>query len=137
MSAYHPNVLYIGNAPRRTEFTTTVETHDWNVFAPTLVEEALAFYVFYLPDIVVIDATPDAHFDLSNLQEIYFHLHSISAEPMLIISEDWTRWDTMGLQHSALLPDDIEMGDIKNAIQSLILEKTGLLPDFTTLQPDC
>ncbi len=136
MSAYHPNILYIGNTTRRSELAAFVEAYDWYVLQPTLVEQALAHYVFFMPDIVVIDGVADRNFTLADLQETYFHLHSICADPVLILSENWDLWDIHDLAYSTLLPDDVVLTDIVNGIQDLIQHKTGQMPALT-LQPNC
>ncbi|PJF39283.1 MAG: hypothetical protein CUN55_14800 [Phototrophicales bacterium] len=65
MTAHHPNVLYIGNYSRMNKIKEVVEAYDWCILAPTIVEEALAFKVFYMPDIVVIDGVVDHNFSLT------------------------------------------------------------------------
>ncbi|PJF38321.1 MAG: hypothetical protein CUN55_17625 [Phototrophicales bacterium] len=63
------------------------------------------------------------------MEEIYFHLHSIQAEPMIILSDDWSTWDTSGT-NNALIPDDASVGMIIRSIQSLIQEQTGIIPEL-------
>lgn len=123
MSANHPNILYIGNELRRENFAEQVINHDWHVFMPFEVEEALAQYVFFLPDMVIFDTTTDENFTPADFDEVYMHLHSIAVEPIIIVSDD--AWDTTELPFSVLLPSTATIEEITEAIETLIYVRTG------------
>lgn len=77
-------ILYVGNAERGQALQAMVEP-DWLVLMPSEVMEALAWYVFYMPDVVVLDAQSPAEKAL--VQETLYHLESVQAEPLLLIGK--------------------------------------------------
>jgi len=84
MSMEHPNILYVGDIERGRALYAAAGERDWYVYLPADMWEALTMYTFYFPDVIVIDAA--ARYTLA--QEVYFHLRSVNAQPMLILADD-------------------------------------------------
>jgi hypothetical protein len=75
----HPNVLYIGGAAYGEALGHAADLRGWNLFVSTDMMEGLAQYVFYMPDVVVIDTTSFEG------QEAFLHLRSINADPIVLL----------------------------------------------------
>jgi len=84
MSAQHPNILYVGDIEQGRALAAAADKRDWYVYTPAEAMEALAMYTTYFPDLVVIDAFPR----LSLALEVYFHLRSVNAQPMIVLADD-------------------------------------------------
>ncbi len=77
-------ILYIGDRQRGQSFVNAAEKQGWTVYRPEETMEALGLYVTYWPDITILDenARPEM------ASEVYFHLRSIQAQPLLILTDD-------------------------------------------------
>lgn len=53
-----------------------------DLWPATEVKEALAFYLFYLPDLVLIDEALEP----TQADEVYGHLESVGAAPLLVLA---------------------------------------------------
>jgi CheY-like chemotaxis protein len=85
MTAQHPNILYIGDVERgRALFAAVEHSGEGYVYLPADVLEALGMYVFYFPDVIVIDTMNQP---LTAL-EAYHHLRSVGAAPMILLTSD-------------------------------------------------
>lgn len=93
MSTEHPNILYIGDIERGHALEIAAETHGSYVHLAEDVMDALGMYVVYLPDVIIIDAVH--RYTLA--QEVYMHLRSVDAKPMLVLANS----ETPGLWHGA------------------------------------
>lgn len=88
MSAQHPIILYMGDRKRGSAFANWAQAHDWMVYLPQEAMETLALYITHWPDITILDA--NAYPDVA--AEVYHHLRSIYAHPLLILTND-LQWD--------------------------------------------
>ena len=88
MPVQHPIILYVGDPQRGQAFEIWAEAHEWLVYRPQEVMEALGLYITYMPDITILDADalPET------VAEVYFHLRSVEANPLLVLTHDLD-WD--------------------------------------------
>jgi DNA-binding response OmpR family regulator len=94
MSFEHPNILYIGDGEQGGALAQAVESLGWQVFTPATTLDALATYITLVPDIIMIDRVARPVF----ATEVYHHLRSIEARPLLLLTDpgsrvDWDRSD--------------------------------------------
>jgi|GEM_PF-1422694 len=76
-------LLYVGYSAQGDQLQTSATSRGWNFLRPTALLEALALYVFCFPDLVVLDATVER--DLA--EAVFFHLRSIDAPALLVLTE--------------------------------------------------
>lgn len=133
MSAQHPQILYVGNTHAGQALHGMVNNTEWHVHLPGDVDETLAQYIFYMPDIIVIDSTSNDTFSLQQLQDTLMHLQSVEANPIIIISTNTEAWSTALLSHSALLSPDVSIETLLRTIEHLIVAKTGQCPEMPVL----
>src|SRR5689334_18631753 len=113
MDSYH-GILYVGDARRGRALHDAAAEHGWYVYVPTETMEALGIYIFYMPGLVVIDAGSDF------AQEVYRHLRSIEAEPLLILA-DKAQQKTWNIPVAArVLPQGSQVDEIVAAIANLL-----------------
>lgn len=110
MTAENPVILHIGNPIR--ELTVAPS---WYIYHGGSCQSALGMYVFYQPDIVLIETTPD----LSLAEATYTHLNSIEASPLLILGARPADWDAPHGDTIVTLPADISNADLLNLIAEL------------------
>jgi len=115
MSQEHPMILFVGHHEQGAQLLEAVEPLGWWVYQPQNANEVLGMYVSYLPDVVVMNA--DAAPDIA--EEVYYHLASIQAEPMIVIGGDEV-WSDRVTQH---LPAYSHVGEIITSVG----EATGAL----------
>ena len=104
MSDQHPMILFVGHHEQGAQLLETVEPLGWWVYQPQTASEALGMYVSYLPDVILMDA--DAAPDV--VEEVYFHLASVQADPMIVIGSD-ALWSDRVPHH---LPADASIADV-------------------------
>jgi hypothetical protein len=76
-------IVFVGNPVQGKLLERDVETYGWRVSVASTVKMALAEYVFFMPDLVILDEFPE-----SNLaRSVCFHLRSIHARPILGLSK--------------------------------------------------
>jgi CheY-like chemotaxis protein len=93
MTMENPNILYVGDIDRGRALLAAVQAEGGYVYLPAELNEALAMYVFYLPDVVVIDGTTRPILAL----EAFYHLHSVNAQPMVLLSNGAHSEDVIAL----------------------------------------
>jgi DNA-binding response OmpR family regulator len=54
-------IVFVGNPDRGRRLEREVETYGWRVSVASTVKMALAKYVFFLPDIVILDEFPESN----------------------------------------------------------------------------
>lgn len=88
MSTQNPILVFSGSSFRAVELTAMATARGWLLLHETDMLQTLGQVVFFYPDIVIIeDADPEqAH-------EVFMHLHSVNAEPMLILTDNPETWD--------------------------------------------
>ncbi len=82
MSKEMPLVVYAGEASRGEMLAERTAELGWTVLIATQERQALGMWVFYMPDLIVIDGTGNA----SGAQSVYDHLCSVAAAPLLLLS---------------------------------------------------
>jgi DNA-binding response OmpR family regulator len=119
MSLEHPNILFVGAVERGQVLQAKVEAMGWQVTLPMDRLEALAMYIFYYPDIVVIDTVGQCHMGT----EVYFHLRSAQAKPMLILAREdhLDRWNVPYDSAVRVLPHTLPDDELIAMIEELVL----------------
>ncbi len=102
MSAQHPFILFVGNPGRGEDLLNRVESLGWWVYLPEDDLEALGMYITYAPDVVVLDAEAAPEIAVN----VYHHLSSVHAAPLLVLTSDST-WDAGVSNDIYLLPPGI------------------------------
>ncbi|MEP6988063.1 MAG: hypothetical protein ABI970_20845 [Chloroflexota bacterium] len=116
MSEQHPMILFVGHPEQGAQLLEAVEPLGWWVYQPQNANEALGMYVSYLPDVVLLNA--DAAPDIT--EEVYYHLASVLAEPMIVISDDelWSDRVTHHLSADAHVAEIIaRVGEATGALE--------------------
>ena len=113
MDSYH-GILYVGDSARGRALHNAAEERGWYVYVPTETKEALGIYIFYMPSVIVIDAGSDfAH-------EVYQHLHSVEAGPLLILADKAQEKMWYSQTFSLVLPQFAQEEEIVAAIANLL-----------------
>jgi hypothetical protein len=113
MDSYH-GILYVGDAARGRALHEAAAARGWHVYVPTETMEALGIYIFYSPSIVVVEAGSGF------AAEVYRHLRSVEAEPLLILADAAQKkaWSLMAT--SGVLRESAEVDEIMAAIANLL-----------------
>jgi len=119
MSLDNPSILYVGGVERGQVLQAQVENMGWHIHLPVETLEALAMHVFYCPDITVIDTVERCRTGT----EVYFHLRSAQARPLLILAREdhLKRWAVPDESTVRVLPHTIDDDDLIATISELIL----------------
>ncbi|HLA45646.1 MAG TPA: hypothetical protein VJZ27_19510 [Aggregatilineales bacterium] len=120
MSREHPQILYIGDLQRAEAFRMEVESVGWAVFAPSHLMEALAMYISYMPDLIVLDTCACGFWEA-----VYAHLRSVHARPILLLTERSRVFD--GVTADFALPADMPPHDLMIAISGWVYSMSQLL----------
>ena len=75
-------IIFVGDPNRGKRLEKVVKNRTWRVSIVTDWMPALAEYLLFSPDLVVIDEFPDS--DLARL--VYFHLRTVDAKPILALN---------------------------------------------------
>jgi hypothetical protein len=82
MSKENPNVLYIGADEADGARLTMAAPHTWSIHLPTKLMQALGMYIWYVPDVTVIDMCAPYAVD------VYQHLRTVDADPIILLTDD-------------------------------------------------
>lgn len=135
MSAQHPALLYIGNQEHGQTLHNIVAPADWFVHQPECEEEALAFYIFYMPDAIIIDTNSDM--PPETLESIVMHLQSVDAQPILVLSDKQPEWQLEKPFQVTYLPQQSTPQLIIHNISEAIFAQTGQCPEPVAIpKPD-
>lgn len=117
MSQARPNVLYVGDYERGQILQS--KANDWHIYLPQYALEALAMHVFYYPDITVIDTVAKCQTGT----EVYFHLRSAQARPLLVLAREdhLKRWAVPDDSTVRVLPATLRDEQLIAAIEELVL----------------
>lgn len=117
MSEAQLNILYVGAYERGQVLQAKAE--GWHVYLPQDTLEALAMHVFYYPDITVIDTVAKCRMGT----EVYFHLRSVQARPLLILAREdhLKRWAAPDDSTVRVLPHTLTDEALIAAIEDLVL----------------
>ena len=86
MSLQHPMILYVGDKEDGNLFDKLMEQVGGFAYLPQCAMEALAMYIQYMPDAVIIDV------DTSFAAEVQGHLQDVDAKPMILVGEADVEW---------------------------------------------
>ena len=111
MSDQHPMILFVGHHERGARLLEAVAPMNWWVYQPQTANEALGMYVGYLPDVVLLDA--DSAPDMA--EEVYFHLASVQADPVIVVGGDGL-WSDRVSHH---LPSHASIEDVILSVAEL------------------
>ena len=78
-------ILYVGELAAGEALATAAEANGHYVYLPHTTMQALGMYITYMPHVIVIDM------ETANAQEVYEHLRSVDAQPMVLLSEERLR----------------------------------------------
>jgi hypothetical protein len=119
MSQEHPNILYVGGFERGQVLQAKVRARGWYLYLPLETLEALAMHVFYYPDITVIDTAARCRIGT----EVYFHLRSAQARPLLILAHEkqLNRWAVPSDSTVRILPHTLGDEELITVIEDLVL----------------
>lgn len=78
-------ILYIGEREAGEALAARAEAESGYVYLPDSLMQALGMYITYFPDVVVIDMS------LLYAQEVYDHLRSVDAEPIILLTDEYVR----------------------------------------------
>jgi hypothetical protein len=114
------NILYVGENDLST-VPSSLETYSsqWNVMTPESAQEALAMYVLYFPDVIVIEGTS------SLAREVFFHLSSgvTQASPLMvesmIVLADGERWEVPANTILKQIPANADIAALVWAIEDV------------------
>jgi len=115
MSQEHPDLLYVGDVDYGRALADAVEREGSMVYVAEDVMEALAMYVHYLPDVIVVDKASEPVF----AAEVYEHLLSVHASPMIVLSEEPQPYEP-GVY---VLPAGINLRELITAAQEIRREQ--------------
>lgn len=131
MSAKHPNILYVGNPERANSLAKAVNPDGWHVYIPDCTMQALAFHIFYMPDLIIIDNTEHPQMSAEAIRETYEHLISVDAEPVLLLADDYMAWDIPVDLLNYSLALNSNLAEMIDTVAALIEEKFGEAPVLT------
>ena len=92
MTKEHPYILFVGGEARGRQIQAQAGRWDWPVHITSETMDALAAYIFFYPDVVVLDAGSDPE----TAREVFRHLDSIGAGPLLILVDEAQRQEWAG-----------------------------------------
>lgn len=102
----HLSIIYVGGPGRGEVLRALFGTFGAHLWPAHEVQEALAFYLFYMPDLVMLD-DGGAHEGSSTLAgEVYEHLESVGAAPLLVLASRLQEWQGRLPDSSLVLPSD-------------------------------
>lgn len=124
------NILYVGN----TENSTILPALGEQVMSPQSVQEALAMYVLYFPEIIVFEGNSEL------VRDVFYHLSSgitaaspIGVEAMLVIA-DGEQWQAPSNTLIYQLASDASAAAIEAAVADLSQKRETALARAHHLQ---
>lgn len=112
MSTEFLTVLYVGNANAGARFATHAEGRGWYVYVAESLFEALGAYAMYFPDVIILD---DAQ-DRDMVHAAYFHLASVNAQPVLILTDNPGVWELPLHLVARMLPANADLTQLTEAV---------------------
>src|ERR1041385_8136899 len=82
-------VVYVGDADTEQWLATSLQLYEGYVYRADELLSVLGMVVSYMPDLVVLDARTAP----TLARQVYYHLRTIDAEPILILDHDSEDWD--------------------------------------------
>ncbi len=120
MSQQYPVILYVGDAESAEALNAFVSPRGWYVTHAEDLMDALAQYLHLMPDIVVLQDDPQSPL----AQDACFHLESVQARPLLVLSDMPGRWSDAVHVH----PTRISLQGLINNIRELVTTERSAIP---------
>ncbi|MHB8628863.1 MAG: hypothetical protein ACYDBJ_18625 [Aggregatilineales bacterium] len=114
MSFQRPAVLYVGSPDTGAWLQGLVTPQDGYIYQPSDLLEALAMYVNYYPDVIILDA----RWDSSLAERLYFHLNSVDTAPILILDSAPEHWPILDSHSIRVVSDE---GTLCDALHDVLL----------------
>lgn len=109
-------ILYVGSQATGNALAQTVASNQWWVDVAEDADTALALYTTESPDIVVIDGADEAR-----AAQVYHHLRSINAGPMLVLTND-RQWDYHAPDSTYTMLPPTDNAELVSFIQDVLAE---------------
>lgn len=113
------NILYVGDNKN----STILSALDPQTMTPQTAQEALAMYVLYFPDVIILEGRSEM------VSEVFYHLSSgvtqtapLGVEAILVI-DDEAGWKTPPNTLMKRLPASASPDDVLEAIEALVAER--------------
>jgi hypothetical protein len=116
MSAEMPLIIYFGSEDRGESLRQETESLEWTVLVSTQPLQALGMYVFYVPDLVIIDSREES----AGAQQVLYHLQSVDAQPLIFIASSAHDARSLADTTDRVLPPTAGDGDIMLAAVPLL-----------------
>jgi hypothetical protein len=89
MSQETPIILYVGDIETGQWLESSLDPNGGYVYTGTELIPTLGIYSSYMPDLVILDAQtmPDL------ARQVYLHLRSVDAEPIIILDDNTAGWE--------------------------------------------
>lgn len=110
MAKQHPILLYVGDKTAYENLNSTASAHAWMLTHAEDMRGALAQYVFFRPDMIIIEESDFA-------AEAIMHLCSVEAYPIVLLTDDHHPWLDQPVYS---LPHDIDAFDLAQEIIKLL-----------------
>jgi hypothetical protein len=117
-SLEHLNILYVGERVHGGLLRDAAQVRGWYVHLPSETLEALAMYIFYYPDLVVLDA-----FSAVNLAAgVGVHLCSIQANSLLLVTDNTQQdqWHDRAIAARRAVPSTASGSEVVAAVMELV-----------------
>jgi hypothetical protein len=114
----HLTILYVGECARGRLLRTDAHARGWHVYLPAETLEALGMYIFYYPDLVVLDAFSEA----TLAAEVGAHLCSIQADSLLVVTDNTRQdqWHNLAIAARCVLPSTAPASAVVAAVMDLV-----------------
>lgn len=111
---YFTTILYVGDTGRGQALQASANEHGWDVLLPGEMLEALAMYVFFFPDLVILDAA--ANRDMA--EAVFFHLRSVEAPELLVLADASGQgpWATVPPPEVAIMSPQVRMDELLEVV---------------------
>lgn len=113
------NILYVGDNKN----STILSALDPQTMTPQTAQEALAMYVLYFPDVIILEGRSEM------VSEVFYHLSSgvtqtapLGVEAILVI-DDEAGWKTPPNTIMKRLPANASPDEVLEAIEALVAER--------------
>lgn len=128
MSLHHQSIVFVGSEKMGETLEAEARRRAVHLWTATEVLQALAFYTFYMPDAIVLE--DGANPELTN--EVYFHLSSVGARPLIILSgeSEARAWKDVSDETTLVLPRSTN----GESLLAAIAETTARTPSRFKLQ---
>ena len=116
MSREMPLIVYVGNEERGERLQQMSASLGWTVLTATQELQALGMYVFYMPDLMIVDSEGN----MAGAETVYAHLRSVNAAPILILAEPRPAFAAPPGAAVRVIPSAVEESQVILAAASLL-----------------